>query len=115
MNFTMVLSASILLSAVVPVAASPCGTHIATIERRLASTGGSKVTGDAPDPKAESGSSKAIGQAPNPANPAQKPNAGKIEEARGMIAKAKTQDEKGDQQGCEATMTEATRTIGALP
>lgn len=113
MRMTVVLISTLMSTA--PAWATPCGTHIATIERRLESSGAAKVTGAQPDPAADSHSPMAAGPAPTATNAAQRPSAVKIAEARGMIATAKKQDQAGDQTGCEASMTEATKTIGALP
>lgn len=115
MRLSVLLTAACLASVAAPAWATPCGTHIATIERRLESSGATKVTGDKPNPAAESGSNKTIGQAPAAANPTQAPSADKIEQARGLIAEAKKKDQAGDAAGCETTMTEATKMIGALP
>jgi hypothetical protein len=35
--------------------------------------------------------------------------------AQAMIDKAKSQDEAGDKTGCEATMVDAQKTMGAVP
>ena len=112
---TILLSSAFALLSAAPSWATPCGTHIATIERRLESSGGAKVTGAQANPAADSHSPKAAGPAPAATDAAQQPNAEKISEARGMIEAAKKQDQAGDQTGCEATMTQATQMIGALP
>ena len=115
MRLTTLLIPVLLLSATAPAWATPCGTHIATIERRLETSGASKVTGDQPNPAAESGSKKAVGQAPAAVNPTQAPSADKIQQARVVMEEAKKKDQAGDQAGCESSMQEATKLIGALP
>ncbi len=95
-------------------AATPCAEQIATIERRLESPGAASVTGGTPTAQ---GSPKALPAPPagRPSDPATVPDAGRIAEARGLIATAREQDRAGNERACEDTMTRAKERIGALP
>ncbi|MGE7414641.1 hypothetical protein [Methylobacterium tarhaniae] len=109
------IAASLLLPLVATAAAAtPCAEQIATIERRLESPGAAAVTGSTPS---AAGSPKALAAPPagRPSDPATVPQAGRIAEARGLIATAREQDRAGNAQGCNDTMTRAKELIGALP
>ncbi|GJD61872.1 hypothetical protein [Methylobacterium frigidaeris] len=119
------IAASILVPlAATAAAATPCAEQIATIERRLESPGAAAVTGDAPTtrgspkealPKEASPKALAAPPAGKPSDPATAPQAGRIAEARGLIATARDQDRAGNAQACNDTMTRAKELIGALP
>jgi hypothetical protein len=119
MRISFVLPAAlVLLGAASPVLASSCSEQIATIERRLDSTGAEQVTGKEPaGGPTTSHSSKALDQAPKgkPTDPTTTASAGGVSEARDLIKKARAQDKAGDMKGCEDTMTEAKKKAGALP
>ncbi len=111
----IILSVSTLASMAPAFAASECGMQIQAIERRMNSKGASEVTGKPMSPDAKSQASNAQGKAPAPENPAQTATPQKMKSAQVMIDKAKTQDQAGDKNGCEATMMEAQKTMGAVP
>jgi hypothetical protein len=119
MRITLVLPAAlVMLGAASPVSASSCSEQIATIERRLDSTGAEQVTGkEPPGGPTSSNSAKALDKAPNvkPTDPTTAASAGSVEEARDLIKKARAQDKAGDKKGCEDTMTEVKKKAGALP
>ncbi|KMO40205.1 hypothetical protein VQ02_08410 [Methylobacterium variabile] len=95
-------------------AATSCAEQIATIERRLESPGAAAVTGEAPT---RTGSPRALAAPPagQPSDPAVRPDAQRIAEARGLIATAREQDRAGKAEACADTMTHAKELIGALP
>ncbi|SFV16611.1 hypothetical protein SAMN02799631_06473 [Methylobacterium sp. 174MFSha1.1] len=110
-----IIAASILVPlGAAAAAATPCAEQIATIERRLESPGAAAVTGETPTTQ---GSPKALAAPPpgRPSDPATVPQAGRIAEARGLIATARDQDRAGNAQACNDTMTRAKELIGALP
>lgn len=112
----LVLSASLLAAG--PALASSCAEQIATIERRLDSTGAEAVTGTVPPGgPTSSHSPKALDAPPagKPTDPSVKPSASGIGEARSLVARARAQDKAGDAKGCEDTMTQAKEKAGALP
>ena len=119
MRITLVLpSALVILGAASPVSASSCSEQIATIERRLDSTGAEQVTGkEPPGGPTSSNSPKALEMAPKvkPTDPSAKPTSSGVSEARELITRAKAQDAAGDAKGCETTMTQAKEKAGALP
>lgn len=119
MRICLVLPAAlVMLGTAGPVLASSCSEQIATIERRLDSTGAEKVTGKEPAGGATSSNSpKALDKAPNvkPTDPSTTASAGGVSEARALIKKAREQDQAGDTKGCEDTMTKAKEKAGALP
>ncbi len=111
----IVLSVATLVSIAPAFAASECGMQIQAIERRMNSKGASEVTGKPMSPDSKAQASNADGQAPAPANPAQAATPQKMKAAQAMIDKAKTQDQAGDKNGCEVTMMEAQKAMGAVP
>ncbi|NEU14098.1 hypothetical protein G3T14_18470 [Methylobacterium sp. BTF04] len=119
MRISLVLPAAlVMLGAVGPAFASSCGEQIATIERRLDSTGAEKVTGIEPAGGATSSNSpKALDKTPNvkPTDPTTTATAGGISEARDLIKTARAQDKAGDETGCNDTMTKVKQKAGALP
>lgn len=111
-------TAFLMFASIGPVMASSCSDQIATIERRLDSTGAEQVTGKDPAGGATSSNSpKALDKAPNvkPTDPATTASAGGISEARDLLKKARAQDKSGDVKGCEDTMTQVKEKAGALP
>lgn len=119
MRLRIVLPAAlVMLGSVAPAFASSCSEQIATIERRLDSTGAEKVTGkEPPGGPTSSNSPKALDKAPNvkPTDPDATATAGGVAEARVLMKKARAQDQAGDMKGCEDTMTQAKEKAGALP
>ena len=111
----IVLSIATLAGIAPALAESECGMQIQAIERRMNSKGASEVTGKPMSPDAKSQASNAQGKAPAPENPNQAATPQKMKAAQSMIDKAKTQDQAGDKNGCEATMMEAQKTMGAVP
>ena len=98
--------------------ASSCSEQMATIERRLDSTGAEKVTGkEPPGGPTSSNSPKALDASPGvkPTDPKAKSTAAGVKEARDLIEKARAQDKAGDKKGCEDTMTKVKEKAGALP
>jgi hypothetical protein len=95
--------------------ASECGMQIKAIERRMHSEGASEVTGEPASPASKSQASNAQGHAPAPTNPEQKATPEKMKAAQALIDKAKEMDRNNDKDGCERTMTEAQKTMGAVP
>ncbi|MBK3399997.1 MULTISPECIES: hypothetical protein [Methylobacterium] len=115
MNRAILIGAAALVPLLATAAsATPCAEQIATIERRLESPGAARVTGEVPT---TTGSPKALPAPPpgQPSDPATKPEAGHIAEARTLIAKAREQDRAGQADACNDTMTRAKEKIGALP
>jgi hypothetical protein len=111
----IILAAATLVSVAPAFAASECGMQIQAIERRMHSAGASEVTGKPMSPDAKAQASNAEGHAPAPVDPAQTATPEKMRAAQAMIDKAKSQDEAGDKTGCEATMVDAQKTMGAVP
>ncbi|MGY2051316.1 hypothetical protein [Methylobacterium sp. JK268] len=114
MRITIAVASVIVAAASGQALATPCAEQIATIERRLDSTGAASVTGGT---GTETGSPRALSKPPGgqPSDPAAKPDPQKIAQARSLIAKARGQDKAGQADACENTMTEAKTLIGALP
>ena len=111
-------AALLMLGSAGPALASSCTDQIATIERRLDSTGAEKVTGKEPaGGPTTSNSDKALDKPPagKPTDPSTKASAGGVAEARDLIKKARAQDKAGDTKGCEDTMTQVKEKAGALP
>ncbi|WP_407519964.1 hypothetical protein [Methylobacterium oryzisoli] len=115
MRLTLAVTTAFLAaSSAVPVLASPCGEQIATIERRLDSTGAASVTGST---GTQTGSPRALPTPPGgqPSDPNVTPSPDKIAQARELIAKARAEDKAGQTDACENTMSQAKTLIGALP
>ncbi|GJD39625.1 hypothetical protein OICFNHDK_2087 [Methylobacterium bullatum] len=101
-----------------PAFASACSDQIATIERRLNSSGAVSVTGTASaDGKVASNPSMGLDAPPGgkPTDPSTTPNAKSVDHARHLIEQARKQEAAGDAKGCENTMTEAKKAAGSLP
>ncbi|MFE1600348.1 hypothetical protein [Methylobacterium sp. ID0610] len=115
MRITIAVTTALLAAGVItPAVATPCAEQIATIERRLDSTGAASVTGST---GTQTGSPRALPTPPGgqPSDPSVKPDPQKIAQARDLIAKAREQDKAGKADACEDTMTQAKTLIGALP
>ena len=116
MKFTFAILTAATLASVTPALAdSGCGQQIQAIERRMNSTGASEVTGRPASPDSKSQASNAAGTAPAPTNGAQTATPAKMKDAQNLIDKAKQQVKAGDETGCQATMMQAQKTMGAVP
>ncbi|GBU18091.1 hypothetical protein AwMethylo_23060 [Methylobacterium sp.] len=114
----ILLPALALALAAGPALASSCAEEIATLEKRLDSAGAAQVTGKAPPGGAPAAhSDKALAQAPGtkPSDPATKPSAGGVTEARTLLAKAKDEEKAGKAEACRDTVLKAKEKAGALP
>ncbi|GJE15384.1 hypothetical protein [Methylobacterium marchantiae] len=113
------LAPALLLTLVAsPVLASACSDQIATIERRLNSSGAVSTTGTASaDGTVASNPSQGLKAPPagKPTDASTTPNNASVDKARGLIEQARKQDAAGDEKGCENTMTEAKKAAGSLP
>ncbi|GEP08617.1 hypothetical protein [Methylobacterium gnaphalii] len=109
---------SALLAGSLPAFAISCKEEIATIERRLNSSGAAEVTKkEPPGGTTSSDSAKALDKPPSgkPSDPAVQPSAAGVEEARKLIDTARSQEKAGQEQACQDTMTKAKQKAGALP
>lgn len=111
----VILSAATAATIAPAFAASGCGKEIQAIERRMQSKGASEVTGKPMNPDAKAQASNAKGQAPAPTNPAQKATPQKMADAQKLIDQAKQQEQAGNEAGCQKSMMDATKMMGAVP
>jgi hypothetical protein len=98
--------------------ATPCADEVSTLERRLNSAGAAEVTGKTPPGgTTSSGSDKALATPPKlvPSDASVKPTASGIEEAKKLVAQAAEQDKAGKAEECRQTIMKAKEKAGALP
>ena len=120
MRLVLALAASAILTglAQIPARATSCSEQIGTIERRLDSAGAVRIAGLRPGHSLQTSYSiKALAEAPagDHSDPETVSTAQGISDAHQLIGKAVDQERRGDQRGCEDSMTEAKSKIGALP
>lgn len=107
-----------LVVAAAPALASSCSEEIATLQRRLDSSGAEKVTGEKPaGGTTSSNSPKALVSQPkgNPSDSSTKPTAGGVDEARTLLAKASEEEKAGKTEACRDTVMKAKEQAGSLP
>ncbi|MDP4003039.1 hypothetical protein [Methylobacterium sp. NEAU K] len=110
--------AALALAAATPALATPCADEVATLERRLNSSGAASVTGTTPPGgTTSSNSDKALATPPTltKSDAGVKPSASGVEEAKKLVAKARDEDKAGDAQACRDTIMKAKEKAGALP
>jgi hypothetical protein len=98
--------------------ATPCADEVSTLERRLNSAGAAEVTGTTPPGgPTTSGSDKALATPPKltPGDKDVKPTASGVEEAKKLVAQAREQDNAGKAEECRQTIMKAKEKAGALP
>lgn len=99
-----------------PVLASPCGSEIEALSKRVAQEGRESIAASTSG-KAEAAAREGQGAAAAPPGAAAQASAGseKAREAKVALDEARTLDAKGDPQGCAEAVDRARKSLEAAP